>query len=120
MKIFTDVLIFLENSKHDGTNNALQCITNLIELHKLFSIHFLCFIQGSEFHVLGRKCFICKGTLDSVIVMSTNGHQRSLSGEVLVQFVLEGNERVVARLVELDTAENGACNIWPYPLCLEV
>ena len=39
--------------------------------------------------------------------MSANGHQASLSGEVLVELVLKCDEALVLGLVELDASQDG-------------
>lgn len=43
--------------------------------------------------------------------MRSNGHQCSLPGKVLVQFVLKSNEGFISSLVEMDIPKDGARNI---------
>lgn len=85
--------------------------TYLVEGHQFFSIHLLGLVQGSEFNVLGREGLVGERTLDSVEVVSTNGNQSSLTGQVLVKFILEGNEGLITGLVELDSAQDSGRDV---------
>lgn len=91
----------------------------LIEGHQFLSVHLLGLVQGSEFNVLGRKGLVGERSLDSVEVVSTNGNQSSLTGQILVKFILERNEGLITGLVELDSAQDSGrdvgsdlCGLW--------
>lgn len=80
----------------------------LVELHHFRACHLLRLVQGSELDLVRRKSLVGEGTLDCVEIMGTNSDQSTLSGQVLVQLVLQGDEGLVAGLCELDVSEDGA------------
>jgi hypothetical protein len=83
----------------------------LVEGHQLLAIHLLGLVQRDELDVLGGLSFVGEGALDGVQIMGTDRDQSPLARQVLVQFILKGNERLIASLVELDTAENGTGHV---------
>jgi hypothetical protein len=85
--------------------------TYLVEGHQFLSVHLLGLVQGSEFNILGREGLVGERALDSVEVVSTNGNQSSLTGQVLVKFILEGNEGLITGLVELDSAQDSGRDV---------
>lgn len=64
-------------------------------------------VQGHKFDVFRWQSLVSERALDSIQIMSTDRHERSLPGEVLVEFVLQSNERFIASFVELDIAQDG-------------
>lgn len=87
----------------------------LVKSHQFLTVHLLGLVKGDKFDVLGRESLVCEGALDSVQVMGTNGDQGSLTGQILMKLVLQGNERLVASLVELHTSEDGTGHERPHP-----
>jgi hypothetical protein len=85
----------------------------LIEGHQLLSIHFLRLIQRYKADILRRKGLIGEWTLNSVQIMSANGHQRPLPGKILVELVLQCDERLVSSFVKGDIPEYSSRNVWP-------
>jgi hypothetical protein len=83
----------------------------IVEGHQFLSVHLLGLVQGSEFDVLRREGLIGERALDSVEVVSTNGNQSSLTGQVLVKLILERNEGLITGLVELDSAKDSARDV---------
>lgn len=79
----------------------------LVKSHQFLTVHLLGLVKGDKFDVLGRESLVGEGALNSVQVMGTNGDQGSLTGQILMKLVLQGNERLVASLVELHTSEDG-------------
>jgi hypothetical protein len=79
----------------------------LVKSHQFLTVHLLGLVKGDKFDVLGRESLVGEGTLDGVQVVSTNGDQGSLTGQILMKLVLQGNERLVASFVELHTSEDG-------------
>ena len=95
----------IEPRKGDGRGSVPRY---LVELHHLLAVHLFRLVQGSELDVLRGKGFVGEGSLDGVQIMGANGDQSTLSCEILVELVLEGNEGLVACLGELDVSQNGA------------
>jgi len=85
----------------------------LVESHQLLAIHLLGLVQWDKLDVLRGQSLVGKGALDSVQIVGTDRDQGALARQVLVQFILKGNERVIASLVELDAPENGAGHVRP-------
>lgn len=76
--------------------------TYLVESHQFLAVHLLGLFQWDELDVLGRQSLVRERALNVVQIMSTNGNQSPLARQVLVKLVLEGDEGLVAGLVELD------------------
>lgn len=81
--------------------------------HEGLASELLGLVQGDELEVPGRQCLVCEGTLDGVQVVGSDGHERSLASQVLVELVLQRNEGLVSILGELDVAEDGARHVGP-------
>lgn len=64
-------------------------------------------VQGLEPDVLRFAGFVGEGSLDCVEIMGSNGDQGSLARQVLVEFILKTDERVVGSLGKLDAAKDG-------------
>lgn len=97
------VLLLFQRLKYEST-----C---LVESHQLLSIHLLGLVQRSELDILGWQGLVGERTLDGVKIVSPDGNERSLAGQVLVKFVLKRNEGLIAGLVEFDTAQNSTGNV---------
>lgn len=82
-------------------------LSYLVEGHQLLAIHLLGLVQWDKFNVLRGQGLIGERPLDGVQVVGTDGNQSPLTGQVLVEFVLEGNERLITGLVELDAPKDG-------------
>lgn len=106
-----------------------------VVLHQLITVHLLGLVERDELDVLVGQGLVGEGTLNCVKVVCTNGRERSLTAHekkqdaeglhkgrlwalffcylpanVVVQFVLEINEAVVAILGEGDVAQDGTDN----------
>jgi len=81
--------------------------TDLVEFHHLLSVHLLLLVEWRKFDLIRRKSLVCEWSLECRQIVSANGHQASLPGEVLVQLVLQGDEALVFGLVELDAPQDG-------------
>lgn len=79
----------------------------LVVFHHLLSSHLLCLVQGSKLDVLRREGFVSEWALDGVQVVGSNGDECALSRKVLMEFVLESDEGLIARLGEVDVPQNG-------------
>lgn len=86
-------------------------VTYLVEGHQLLTIHLLGLVQRSELDILGWQSIVGERALDSAQVMGTNRNQGSLTGQVLVKLILKRNEGFITRLVELDSAQDGAGDV---------
>lgn len=95
-------------------NIELRVILNsyLIESHQFLGVHFFGLVQWHEFDVLGRQSIVGEGTRNGVKIMGTDRNQGSLTGKVLVQLVLEGNEGFVTRLIKSDIAKDSTGDVW--------
>lgn len=51
--------------------------------------------------------------------MCADRAQCSLPGEVLMELVLESDERVISGLVESDISQHSSCKVGPYPRGLD-
>ena len=79
----------------------------LVEVHQLLTIHLLGLVKRGELDVLRGERLVGERSLDSVEIVGADGHEMSLTRQVLVELILQGNEGFIARLVELDVAEDG-------------
>lgn len=91
----------------DDVQEAAQVLVGLVKGHELLAGHLLGLVERDELEGLGVERLVGEGAFDGVEVVGTHGHERSVTGKVLVQLVLQTNERVVALLRELDVAEDG-------------
>lgn len=92
----------------------------LVKSHQLRSVHFLSLVEWYEANIIRGQSLICKRPLDRVQIMGSNGHQGSLSSKILVEFVLQADERFVACLVEGNIPQNGARHVRSNPRGLSV
>ncbi|KAI5302025.1 hypothetical protein KEM55_001353, partial [Ascosphaera atra] len=98
----------------DDVQVLAEVLVLFIEGHQLLAVHALGLVQGRELDVLGRARLVREGALDGVEVMRANGDQGTLAREVLVQLVLQGDEAVIAGLVEAHVAQDGAGDVGSY------
>lgn len=112
MQILAQLLVFLLRIVRIRISPIPQALTYLVEVHQLFAVHLLGLLQRDKLDVLGRQSLVREGALNGVQVMGTNGYKGPLARQVLVKFVLEGDEGVVAGLVELDIPQNGTRDVW--------
>lgn len=81
--------------------------------HEALAGELLGLVQGDELEVPGRQGLVCEGALDGIQVVSSDGHECSLTGQVLVKLVLQPNEGLVSILGELNVAQDGARHVGP-------
>lgn len=62
-------------------------------------------------NVLGIACIICEGTGEGVEVVRPDGNERPLTTDVLMQFVLQIDERRIRRLREGDVTKHSRDDI---------
>lgn len=94
----------------DDVQETAQVLVGFVEGHEFLAGHFLGLVERDELDVLGREGFVCEGALDGVEIVSSDGDERSVTSQVLVKLVLEGDEGFIAVLGELDVAEDSAGN----------
>ena len=82
-------------SRVDLNSESVDGRTHLIDRHELLSSVCLCFRQWHELDVLWRTCFVVEGRRNRVEVVSADSDELPASTNVLVQLVLEINERCV-------------------------
>ena len=87
---------------------VLELLIGLVVFHELRGVELAGLLQGRELDILGRVRFVREGSLYRAEVVRADGDERAPAADVLVQLILEIDERVVASLVELDAAEHGA------------
>ena len=90
----------------------------LVESHQLFSIIALSLAQRCKLDVLRGSCLIAERREKGVQVMSSDSNQLPPSANVLVQLVLQVNERRVGTGSELDIAKHCASKEWSDFCCL--
>lgn len=94
--------------------NDVQGLSYIVEIHQFFPIQFACLIQRHEADVLWGKRFVREWALNRVEIMGTDGYKSSLAGEILVELILQGDERFIPSLVESDISQNSTGNVGPY------
>lgn len=107
------VLLWFVRKYSRVNTTAMVCNTYFVESHQFLTIHLLGLVKGDKFDVRGRKSLVGERPLDGIQIVGTNGDQGSLTGQILVKLVLQGNERLIASLVELDTSEYGTRHVGP-------
>jgi len=81
-------------------------------LEESIGIHGFGLLQCLENNLTGWHCFISNRSLNFREIMSTHGSKSSSSADVLMQLVLQVNERVIRLQIESDVAENATNNEW--------
>lgn len=94
----------------DDVQETTQVLVGFVEGHEFLARHFLGLVERDELDVLGGEGFVCEGALDGVEIVSSDGDERSVTSQVLVKLVLQGDEGLIAVLGELDVAKDGAGN----------
>ena len=92
----------------DDVQEVLELLVGLVVFHQLRGVELASLFQGRELDVLGRVRFIRERPFYGVEIVRADGHEGSPAADVLVQLILQVDERVVAGLVELDAAKHGA------------
>jgi len=73
----------------------LQLLILSQHIKELNTVHLFLLLQSSEFYVFWRVSFVSDWAVDEIVVMSTHRAQSSSSANVLMELVLEIDERVV-------------------------
>lgn len=95
----------------DDVQVLLQLLVVAQRVKQLDAVHFLLLLQGAEDNVLRWMGLVGDWPLDGVIVMGTHGAEHSSSADVLVELVLEVDERVVGLDVKRYVAQNARRDI---------
>ena len=99
---------------HSGNDNQISqpgesvspCRTYFIEFHHFNRVHRLGLVQRHELYLFGGQCLVRERPLYSVQVMGPYCNERPLSSKVLMQLVLQSNERLISCLCKLDIAQD--------------
>lgn len=86
-------------------------LSYIVEIHQFFPVQFACLIQGHEADVLWWKRFVREWALNRIEIMGSDGDKSSLAGEILMELILQGDERFIPSLVESDISQNSTGNV---------
>ena len=96
------VVAVVDNGVHRAVSDdgqvGLQVRVARVKLHQLGRAVLFGLIQRYELDISWFLCHVPERSLDGVEVVSPNGGESSLAGQVLVQLVLQVDEGVVPRL----------------------